>query len=276
MTRVPVIRLNDGNAIPQIGFGVYKVDAGNAERVVSEALEAGYRHFDTAALYGNEAEVGRALRASGIPREELFVTTKQWFDRQEPAEAERAIAESMEKLDLGYIDLYLLHWPAPKRDRYVGAWQALERFKLDGLTRSIGVSNFLVPHLERLARESATVPAVNQIELHPAYQQRDVVAYCRANGIAVEAWGPLGQGKYDLFGEEPVVVAAKAHGVTPAQVVLRWHLQLGNIPLPKSGNPSRMRENIDVLGFDLTLAEIDAITALERGGRGGPHPDEQN
>lgn len=273
---VPTIQLNSGHSIPQVGFGVFKVDPAETERIVTDALEAGYRHIDTAAIYGNEEGVGRAIAASGIPRDELFITTKLWNDDQGTESAFAAIDRSLEKLGLDAVDLYLIHWPTPKKDRYVESWHALEQIAADGKARSIGVSNFLVPHLERIIAEGGTVPAVNQIELHPAYQQRDVTEFSRENGIHIEAWGPLGQGKYPLFDEEPVAAAAAAHGVSPAQAVLKWHLQIGNIVFPKSNSAERIRENLDLFGFELTADEVEAISALERGGRVSAHPDEVN
>jgi 2,5-diketo-D-gluconate reductase A len=273
---VPTITLNSGHQIPQLGFGVFQVDPAETERIVTDALEAGYRHIDTAAIYGNEEGVGRALAASGIPRDELFITTKQWITEQATDRSRSAITSSLEKLGLDAVDLYLIHWPAPANGLYIDAWRALEQFQEDGLTKSIGVSNFLVPHLEKLLEATDVVPAVNQIELHPAYQQPGVTAFCRDNGIAIEAWGPLGQGKYPLFEESAVADAAEAHGVTPAQVVIRWHLQTGNIVFPKSNRAERMAENFDVFGFELTAAEVSAITALERDGRVGTHPDDLN
>jgi 2,5-diketo-D-gluconate reductase A len=273
---VPTITLNSGHQIPQLGFGVFQVDPAETERIVTDALEAGYRHIDTAAIYGNEEGVGRALAASGIPRDELFITTKQWITEQATDRSRAAITSSLEKLGLDAVDLYLIHWPAPANGLYIDAWRALEQFQEDGLTKSIGVSNFLVPHLEKLLEATDVVPAVNQIELHPAYQQPGVTAFCRDNGIAIEAWGPLGQGKYPLFEESAVADAAEAHGVTPAQVVIRWHLQTGNIVFPKSNRAERMAENFDVFGFELTAAEVSAITALERDGRVGTHPDDLN
>jgi 2,5-diketo-D-gluconate reductase A len=273
---VPTITLNSGHQIPQLGFGVFQVDPAETERIVTDALEAGYRHIDTAAIYGNEEGVGRALAASGIARDELFITTKQWITEQATDRSRAAITSSLEKLGLDAVDLYLIHWPAPANGLYIDAWRALEQFQEDGLTKSIGVSNFLVPHLEKLLEATDVVPAVNQIELHPAYQQPGVTAFCRDNGIAIEAWGPLGQGKYPLFEESAVADAAEAHGVTPAQVVIRWHLQTGNIVFPKSNRAERMAENFDVFGFELTAAEVSAITALERDGRVGTHPDDLN
>jgi 2,5-diketo-D-gluconate reductase A len=276
---IPALRLNSGFDIPQLGYGVFKVPADDTERAVSEALALGYRHIDTAAIYGNEEGVGAAIAASGIPRDELFITTKLWNDRHEGDEPAAAIAESLAKLGLEYVDLYLVHWPTPANDNYVDAWQALIAIRDAGLARSIGVSNFLVPHLERIVAETGEVPAVNQIELHPAYQQRDVVAWAEDKGVFIEAWGPLGQDKYDLFGLDAVAAPAEAYGKTPAQVVLRWHIQKGNIVFPKSVRAERLRENLDVFDFALTDAEMDAIDALDPGdgsGRVGSHPDDVN
>jgi 2,5-diketo-D-gluconate reductase A len=273
---VPTITLNSGHSIPQLGFGVFKVDPAETERIVADALEVGYRHIDTAAIYGNEEGVGRAIAASGIPRDELFVTTKQWYTAQATDAANAAIEESLGKLGLDYVDLYLIHWPAAANDRYVEAWHALERFQAEGTTRSIGVSNFLVPHLQRILAEGTVVPAVDQLELHPAHQQPETTSFARSHGIQIESWGPLGQGKYDLFGERAVADAAAAHGKTPAQVVIRWHLQSGNIVFPKSNRRERMAENFDVFDFELSEAEVATITALERGGRVGSHPDDVN
>lgn len=270
---IPDISLNDGNTIPQLGFGVFKVDPAETERIVSEALEAGYRHIDTAAVYRNEEGVGRAIAASGIPREELFVTTKLWNSEQGTDSARAALDTSLAALGLDHVDLYLIHWPRPDLDRYVASWQTLEELRGEGLTRSIGVSNFHRPHLERLLAETGTVPAVNQIELHPAFAQRELRAFGDEHGIRTEAWGPLGQGKYDLFGEQAVTDAATAHGATPAQVVIRWHLQHGIIVFPKSSTRERIVENFDVFGFELTDAEVAAIDALDRGLRVGADPD---
>ncbi|NQX27134.1 aldo/keto reductase [Microbacteriaceae bacterium VKM Ac-2854] len=271
---VPTVTLNDGTLIPQLGFGVFKVDPDETERIVADALEAGYRHIDTAAIYGNEEGVGRAIASSGLPREELFVTTKLWNGDQGKQSAAAALDASLEKLGLDAVDLYLIHWPSPAQDRYVESWTTLESLRAAGRTRAIGVSNFLVPHLERLLAETEIVPAVNQIELHPYHQQPEVTAYGLQHGIATEAWGPLGQGKYPLLELAEVTGPAAAHGATPAQVVLRWHLDQGHIVFPKSNNPERVRENFDVFGFELTDAERDAITALERAGRVGGDPNE--
>ncbi|MDQ2847866.1 MAG: aldo/keto reductase [Actinomycetota bacterium] len=273
---VPTVQLNDGHRIPQLGFGVFKVDPAETESLVTAALQAGYRHIDTAAIYGNEEGVGKAIAASGIPRDELFVTTKLWNDDHGTDSALAAIDTSLGKLGLDHVDLYLIHWPAPKNDRYLETWTAMQQIQQQGKATSIGVSNFLVPYLTRLLEGADVVPAVNQIELHPAYQERDVVEFSRSKGIHIEAWGPLGQGKYGLLEDPAVTGAAEAHGKTPAQVVLRWHLQQGNIVFPKSGNPARIAENFAVTDFELTDAESAAITALENGGRVSSHPDEVN
>jgi 2,5-diketo-D-gluconate reductase A len=270
---VPTIALNDGFTIPQLGFGVFRVEPAETERIVSDALEVGYRHIDTAAVYGNEIGVGRAIAASGIPRDELFVTTKLWNSDQGTQSAFDAIDLSLEKLGLESVNLYLIHWPRPDLDRYVESWHALEQIRASGKATSIGVSNFTPAHLERVIAESDTVPAVDQVELHPAFAQRPLRDYAREHGIAVESWGPLGQGKYDLFGMEPVVAAAAAHGVSPAQVVIRWHLQNGLIVFPKSNSRERMAENFDVFGFELSADELAAIDGLDQGMRVGSDPD---
>lgn len=276
---IPTLQLLDGNRIPQVGYGVFKVPADDTRRAVLEAFELGYRHIDTAAIYGNEEGVGAAIAESGIPREDLFITTKLWNDRHDGDEPRAALAESLDKLGLDAVDLYLVHWPTPARDNYVHAWERLIDLREQGLTRSIGVSNFLVPHLERIVAETGVSPVVDQIELHPAYQQRDVVEWASARGIRIEAWGPLGQGKYDLFSNPAVASAAAAHGKTPAQVVLRWHLDKGNIVFPKSVRRERLAENIDIVDFALTDVEIAAIDAIDPGdgsGRVSAHPDEVN
>jgi 2,5-diketo-D-gluconate reductase A len=273
-SNVPSLQLNNGTTIPQLGFGVFKVDPEETTRIVNDALEVGYRHIDTAAIYGNEVGVGQALAASGIARDELYVTTKLWNDRQTDAPA--AFDESLDKLGLDYVDLYLIHWPLPQRETYVQAWKALEKIAESGRAKSIGVSNFLVPQLEKVLAESGVVPVVNQIELHPAHQQPAVTAYSREHGIQIESWGPLGQGKYPLLELPVVTAAAEAHGKTPAQVVIRWHLQSGFIVFPKSNRRERMAENLDVFDFELTDAEVASITALESAGRVGADPNEVN
>jgi len=276
---VPRIALNSGYDIPQLGYGVFKVDPAKTEQYVTEALEVGYRHIDTAAIYGNEEGVGKAIAASGIPRDELFITTKLWNDRQAGDEPRRALEESLGKLGLQHVDLYLVHWPAPANGNYVNAWTQMVALNEAGLARSVGVSNHLVEHLEKIHAATGTLPAVNQIELHPAHQQREVVEWCTSRGVHIEAWGPLGQGKYDLFETPPIHDAASAHDRTPAQVVLRWHLQKGYIVFPKTVNRDRMVENSRLFDFELSDAEVDAITALDPqdgSGRVGMHPMELN
>ncbi len=270
---LPAISLNDGTTIPQLGFGVFLVDPDETERIVSDALEVGYRHIDTAAIYGNEAGVGRAIAASGIPREELYITTKLWNSEQGTQSAFDAIDLSLEKLGMPKVDLYLIHWPRPDLDKYVETWHAMEQIQASGKAVSIGVSNFHVPHLERILAEGTVVPAVDQIELHPAFAQRPIRDFASDKGIAIEAWGPLGQGKYDLFGMPPVAAAAAAHGVSPAQVVIRWHLQSGIIVFPKSNSRERMAQNFDVFGFELTSDEMAALNGLDSGMRVGADPD---
>lgn len=276
---IPTVQLNDGYDIPQLGYGVFKVPPADTERAVTEAFEVGYRHIDTAAIYGNEEGVGAAIAASGIPRSELFITTKLWNDRHDAEEPHAAIRESLDKLGLERVDLYLVHWPTPAKDNYVHAWQKLVEIREAGLTRSIGVSNFLVPHLERIVAQTGVTPAVDQIELHPAHQQRDITGWAADHGVRIESWGPLGQGKYDLFGLPAVREAASAHGKSPAQVVLRWHLQSGFIVFPKSVRRERLEENLDVFDFTLSDAEMQAIDRIEPGdgsGRVSAHPDEVN
>lgn len=270
---IPTVTLNDGHTIPQLGLGVFRMDPAETERLVGEALAAGYRHVDTAAIYGNEEEVGRAIAASGIPRDEIFVTTKLWNRDQGADSARPAIETSLEKLGLDHVDLYLIHWPRPDLDRYVETWTAMKAFRDEGLATSIGVSNFTPTHLERLIEETGTVPAVDQVELHPTFAQTELRSFAARHGIAIESWGPLGQGKYDLFGAAPVAAAAAAHAVTPAQVVIRWHLQHGLIVFPKSSRPERLRENLDVFGFELTRDELAAIDGLDSGNRVGADPD---
>ena len=273
---VPTIALNSGKTIPQLGFGVFLVDPADTQRVVEDALEVGYRHIDTATGYNNEAEVGAALRASGIPREEIFVTTKLRNDHHKARDVEGAFARSLDALGIDYLDLYLIHWPMPANDFFVDTWRTFETFAADGRASSIGVSNFLVPHLERLLAETDVVPAVNQVELHPIFQQRELKDFQAKHGIHTEAWGPLGQGKYDLFGLPAVQSAAAAHSVQPAQVVLRWHLQTGNIVIPKSNRRERMAQNFDVFGFELDAAEMTAIDALDENRRVGGNPADIN
>jgi len=273
MTTVPTLKLNDGHDIPQLGFGVFRVDPDGTERIVSDALEAGYRHIDTAAVYGNEVGVGRAIAASGIPRDELFITTKLWNSDQGTQSAFDAIDLSLAKLQLDSVNLYLIHWPRPDLDKYLETWLALEQIRDAGKATSIGVSNFHAAHLKKIIAGSSTVPAVDQLELHPTFQQRELRAFGAEHGMAIEAWGPLGQGKYDLFGIPAIAETAAAHGVTPAQVVIRWHLQSGIIVFPKTNTAERMRENFDVFGFELSAEQMAAIDALDAGNRVGTNPE---
>ncbi|MFE4175433.1 aldo/keto reductase [Streptomyces sp. NPDC056909] len=271
MSKVPTLTLNNGIEMPQLGFGVWQVPDAEAVKAVAAALESGYRSIDTAAIYGNEEGTGQALAASGIAREELFVTTKLWNSDQGYDSALRAFDTSLEKLGLDYVDLYLIHWPRPEADTYTDTYRAFEKIHADGRARSIGVSNFLPVHLERLIGETSVVPAVNQIELHPQLPQAESRAFHAEHSITTEAWSPLGQGKGLL--EVPTVVAvARKHGRTPAQVVLRWHLQLGHVVIPKSVTPSRIQENIDVFGFELDADDLAAFAALDEGRRLGPDP----
>ena len=265
-----VITLNNGVRIPQRGYGVFQVPPGDTQAAVEQAIEIGYRHIDTAAAYNNEAGVGAAVRACGLPRDELFVTTKLRNGEHGYESTLTAYDESLQRLGLDYADLYLVHWPNPVADLYVDSWRALERIYIDGRVRAIGVSNFLAEHLDRLAKESEIVPAINQLELHPSYQQRELTDLCRDQAIAVEAYSPLGQGG-DLH--HPVLASiARDHDVMPAQVVLRWHLHRGHIVIPKSVNPERIRANFDLGGFELTDDEVASITAVENGNRIGNDP----
>lgn len=270
MDETQLVTLNNGVRIPQLGFGVFQVPPSDTQRAVEQAIEIGYRHIDTAAAYNNETGVGAAIRASGLPREDLFVTTKLRNGEHGYESALTAYDDTLRRLGLDYVDLYLVHWPNPAADRYVESWRALERIYADGRVRAIGVSNFLPEHLDRLAKESDVTPAVNQIELHPSYQQRDLIELCRDRSIRVEAYSPLGQGT-DLD-HQVVARIAHEHRVTAAQVVLRWHLQLGHIVIPKSVNPDRIRANFELDGFELTDEEIAAISELEEGNRVGNDP----
>ncbi|MFO8149162.1 MAG: aldo/keto reductase [Trueperaceae bacterium] len=275
MKPIPDIELNDGNTIPQLGFGVFQIPPEETAKAVEEALEAGYRHIDTAEMYGNEKEVGKGIRAFGIDRADVFVTSKLNNGFHLPDDARRAFDRTLADLDFEYVDLFLIHWPLPTLydGDYVSTWKTLEEFKRDGRARSIGVSNFQVAHLERLAEETPTVPAVNQVESHPYFVNDAVHAYGLEHGIVTEAWSPIAKG---LVLDDPEVGrVAEKHGRTPAQVVLRWHLQRGHVVFPKTVRPARMRENIDLFDFELDTVDMDALTALDRGekGRTGPNPD---
>jgi 2,5-diketo-D-gluconate reductase A len=268
---VPVLPIAPSEQIPQLGFGVFQVPPRETEVAVAEALSAGYRHIDTAAAYRNEGGVGQALHASGIDRDELFVTTKCWNDDQGYEQAKRACRASLERLELSHLDLYLIHWPVPAHDQYVETWKAFVELQSEGLVRSIGVSNFQPEHLERVIAETGVAPAINQVELHPHFQQVGLRREHERLGVLTEAWSPLGQG---LELDDPAIVEiAQAHGKTPAQAIIRWHLQLGNVVIPKSVTPERIRENFDVLDFELSSEQMDAIAALDAGTRIGPDPE---
>jgi 2,5-diketo-D-gluconate reductase A len=275
VSQVPAIKLNDGASIPQLGFGTYKVDPDQTADAVRTALESGYRHIDTAQMYRNEQGVGQAVRAAGVDRADVFVTSKLNNGFHEPGDARRAFDDTLVALGFDYVDLFLIHWPLPTRydGDFVSTWRTLEEFKNDGRARSIGVSNFQVTHLERLARETRTTPAVNQIEAHPYFTNDDVRAYDRDHGIVTEAWAPIARGKVL---DDPVVTRiARAAGKTPAQVILRWHIQRGDVVFPKSVTPQRIRENFALFDFELCDADIDGLSALDKGeaGRTGPNPD---
>ena len=272
MTNAPLTRLNNGVEIPQLGFGVFQIPPDEVVEPVLSAIESGYRLIDTAAAYGNEEGVGKAIAEAGVPREELFLTTKLWNTDHGHDEALRAFDTSLGKLGVDSVDLYLIHWPLPSRGRYVETWQALEKIYADGRARAIGVSNFTEPHLRRLLAESGVVPAVNQIELHPRFNQADLRAFHAEHSIVTEAWSPIGQGQGLL--QDPVVTGiAQAVDRTPAQVVLRWHLQLGNVAIPKSTHAERIRANIEVFDFELTAAQMGELSGMA-GSRLGPDPEQ--
>lgn len=267
---VPTVTLHDGVEMPQLGFGVFQVAPELTQKVVEEALAAGYRHIDTAAAYRNERGVGAALAATGIPRGEIFVTTKLWNSDQGFDSTLRAHGESLERLGLDAVDLYLVHWPLPGEGRWLDTWRAFERIHGEAGARSIGVSNFRVEELEGLREQCELQPTVNQVELHPRLQQAELRAWHAEHAVATEAWSPLAQG--EVLGEETILRLAENHCRTPAQVVLRWHLQLGNVVIPKSVTPERIRENLDVFGFELEEDEMEAISGLDAGRRTGPDP----
>ncbi|MEU6073340.1 aldo/keto reductase [Micromonospora sp. NPDC047074] len=272
---IPDIALNDGNTIPQLGFGVFQIDPGDTVAAVRTALEVGYRHIDTAEMYGNEAEVGRAIRESGLNRDEVFVTSKLNNGFHRPDDARAAFESTLAALGTDHIDLFLIHWPLPTRydGDFVSTWRVLEEFQRDGRARSVGVSNFQVPHLERLAAEADMTPAVNQVEVHPYFGNEEVRAYGRAHNILTEGWSPIAQGK--VLTDPTVVDIAEQVGRTPAQVVLRWHVQRGDIVFPKSTTPQRIEENFRIFDFELDDTMMERITGLDRGetGRQGPDPD---
>ncbi|MFI7211994.1 aldo/keto reductase [Micromonospora maritima] len=273
--RVPDISLNDGNTIPQLGFGVFQIDPKDTAQAVGAALEIGYRHIDTAQMYGNEAEVGQAVRASGLDRDQVFVTSKLNNGFHRPDDARKAFEQSLREMKFDHLDLFLIHWPLPTLydGDFVSTWKVLEDLRREGKVKSIGVSNFQVAHLERLAAEADVVPAVNQIEAHPYFGNEEVRAYDHAHNILTEAWSPIAQGK--VLDDPTVVDIAEEVGRTPAQVVLRWHVQRGDIVFPKSTTPKRIEENFAIFDFTLDDAAMDRLTGLGRGeaGRQGPNPD---
>lgn len=270
LTQNPLVQLYNGQLIPQLGLGVYKVQQDVAVDVVRTALDLGYRRVDTAALYDNEQEVGAGIRASGLEREEVFVTTKIWNDRQGYQNTLEAIDESLQRLNIEYVDMLLIHWPCPSQDKFVETWDALEKSLESGKVRGIGVSNFHPEHLDKLLATASVVPALNQVELHPGLGQAEIRAYDADKAIATEAWSPLARGQ--MSETDSIQAIAHNHGKTPAQVILRWHIQLGNLVIPKSSNPVRLAENLDVFDFILTTEEMAAIDSLEAGHRIGPDP----
>jgi 2,5-diketo-D-gluconate reductase A len=269
-TLLPNITLHDGVEIPQLGFGVFQIPPEETQRAVELALEAGYRHIDTASAYRNEKAVGAALAASGLPREEYFVTTKLWNSQQGHDSTLAAFEASLERLGLDHVDLYLIHWPAPTLGRFVDTWRAFEQIHREEAARTIGVSNFRIDDLRLLEQETEVLPTVNQVELHPRLQQPDLRAWHAEHGIVTEAWSPLAQG--ELLDNETIVAVAEEHGKTAAQVILRWHLQLGNVVIPKSVTPERIHENIALFDFELSDEEMATIGDLDSGSRIGPDP----
>ncbi|HWA52860.1 MAG TPA: aldo/keto reductase [Solirubrobacterales bacterium] len=267
---IPGLTLHDGVEIPQLGFGVFQIPPEDTQEVVEQALDVGYRHIDTAGAYRNEKGVGAAIAASDLAREDLFVTTKLWNSEQGFDSTLAAFEKSLGRLGFEYVDLYLIHWPVPSADRFVDTWRAFERIHGEGRARTIGVSNFRVEDLERLEAETEVRPTVNQIELHPRLQQAELRAWHADHEVITEAWSPLAQG--ELLDDETIVAIAERHGKTPAQAVLRWHLQLGNVVFPKSVTPQRIRENIELFDFELSDAEMAEFERLDRGERIGPDP----
>ncbi len=274
---MPTVTLADGTVMPQIGLGVFQADSdGETEQAVTTALEAGYRLIDTAAMYGNEADVGKAIAASNLARGDIFVTTKLWNTDQGAENVRPALEDSLRKLGLDYVDLYLIHWPTPARDLYVDTWKMLRMLKQEGLIKSIGVSNFNPEHLDRLLEETGELPVVDQVELHPYMQQQTVRSYAEEHHIQIESWGPIGGSGGSLLEDETIGKLAKAHDKSPAQIVIRWHLQHGFVVIPKSVHEQRIRENIDVFDFELSEDDMAAIDALDRGARHGPDPETMN
>jgi 2,5-diketo-D-gluconate reductase A len=276
MTAIPDITLNNGQTIPQFGFGTFKVSPADTVDAVSTALAAGYRHVDTAQMYGNEREVGQAIAKSGIDRDDIFLTTKLNNGVHLPDDARRAFAGSLEALGSDYVDLFLIHWPLPARygGDFVSTWRTLEEFYRDGRARSIGVSNFQPHHLRRLHQECEIPPAVDQVEMHPYLTNDEVRAFCAEHQIAIEAWSPIARGR--VLNDPEVITVARRAAKSPAQVVLRWHIERGDIVFPKSVSPERIRENIEIFDFQLSSQEIETISALNKNMRTGPDPDTFN
>ena len=275
MTEVPTIEIADGVSIPQLGFGVYQIEPERTAASVKTALDIGYRHIDTAEMYGNEKEVAQGIRDAGLDRGEVFITSKLNNGAHKPDDARRAFEQTLKALDSDYVDLFLIHWPLPTLydGDFVSTWKTLEEFARDGRARSIGVSNFQPAHLDRLAKETDIVPAVNQVEIHPYFTNETVRDYARDHGIAIEAWSPIARG--DVLKDPVAIRIADARGITPAQVVLRWHIQRGDIVFPKSVTPERIQANFELFDFELDNADMDDISALDKGepGRTGPNPD---
>jgi 2,5-diketo-D-gluconate reductase A len=273
---IPDITLNNGQSIPQFGFGVFQIPPDDTADAVASALEAGYRHIDTAEMYGNEAGVAEGIARSGVPRSDIFITSKLDNGFHEPDEARTAFDATLKALGSDYVDLFLIHWPLPGRYNgdYVSTWKTLEEFYREGRARSVGVSNFQPHHLRRLHQDTEIIPAVNQIEVYPYFTQEDVRAFCAEHQIAVEAWAPLGEGT--VLGDPVLASIAERVGKTPAQVVLRWHIQRGDIVFPKSVTPARVRENLDIFDFELSGADVEDITLLNKDERRGPNPDNFN